>query len=171
MEDSSWTHRPPGLGVGLPRLVAALVVVLGMIIGAMTFSGPAHAAVSGPCDIYAAGGTPCVAAHSTVRALYGAYNGSLYQVRRSSDGTTANIGVLSAGGTKYYLEPGVTDPTSGKSYGVSELQGLKATRIFDPIANTWKNLAPAAKPTRPRFAGGAGSSTFRSDRQSGRTAR
>ncbi|WP_229691722.1 cellulose-binding domain-containing protein, partial [Sphaerisporangium melleum] len=28
-----------------------------------------------PCDIYAAGGTPCVAAHSTTRALYGAYNG------------------------------------------------------------------------------------------------
>jgi len=52
-----------------------------------------------------------------------------------ADGT-----VLSAGGTKYYLEPGVTDPTSGKSYGVSELQGLKATRIFDPAANTWKNL-------------------------------
>ena len=37
---------------------------------------------SGPCDIYAAGGTPCVAAHSTVRALYGSYNGTLYQVRR-----------------------------------------------------------------------------------------
>src|SRR4051794_6167410 len=51
-----------------------------------------------------------------------------------ADGT-----VLSAGGTKYYLEPGVTDP-NGKSYGVSELQGLKATRIFDPKANTWQNL-------------------------------
>src|SRR3954447_13787819 len=52
-----------------------------------------------------------------------------------ADGT-----VLSAGGTKYYLEPGATDPSTGKSYGVSELQGLKATRIFDPRANTWKNL-------------------------------
>ncbi len=51
-----------------------------------------------PCDIYAAGGTPCVAAHSTTRALYAAYNGNLYQVRRSSDGTTRNIGVLSPGG-------------------------------------------------------------------------
>jgi non-reducing end alpha-L-arabinofuranosidase len=29
------------------------------------------AAVTGPCDIYASGGTPCVAAHSTVRALFG----------------------------------------------------------------------------------------------------
>ncbi|MEV0458209.1 arabinofuranosidase catalytic domain-containing protein [Catellatospora methionotrophica] len=53
----------------------------------------------GPCDIYAAGGTPCVAAHSTTRALYRSYTGSLYQVRRSSDGTTRNIGVLSTGGT------------------------------------------------------------------------
>ncbi|NUP81188.1 MAG: alpha-L-arabinofuranosidase [Nonomuraea sp.] len=50
-----------------------------------------------PCDIYASGGTPCVAAHSTVRALYGAYTGNLYQVRRSSDNATRNIGVLSAG--------------------------------------------------------------------------
>ncbi|GIH67740.1 alpha-L-arabinofuranosidase [Microbispora siamensis] len=53
---------------------------------------------SRPCDIYAAGGTPCVAAHSTTRALYNAYNGNLYQVRRSSDNTTRNIGVLTAGG-------------------------------------------------------------------------
>jgi non-reducing end alpha-L-arabinofuranosidase len=53
---------------------------------------------SGPCDIYASGGTPCVAAHSTTRALYHAYNGNLYQVRRSSDNTTRNIGALTAGG-------------------------------------------------------------------------
>jgi hypothetical protein len=51
-----------------------------------------------PCDIYGAAGTPCVAAHSTTRALYAAYNGSLYQVRRSSDNTTRDIGVLSVGG-------------------------------------------------------------------------
>ncbi|SCG45479.1 arabinofuranosidase catalytic domain-containing protein [Micromonospora rifamycinica] len=53
---------------------------------------------SQPCDIYAAGGTACIAAHSTTRALYAAYAGSLYQVRRSSDNTTRNIGVLSPGG-------------------------------------------------------------------------
>ncbi|ACU73742.1 Alpha-L-arabinofuranosidase B catalytic [Catenulispora acidiphila DSM 44928] len=99
MEASSSAPRLLRLGIGLPRLVAALIVVIGMMIGAMVLPGPAHAAVSEPCDIYAAGGTPCVAAHSTVRALYGAYNGPLYQVRRSSDSTTANIGVLSAGGT------------------------------------------------------------------------
>jgi non-reducing end alpha-L-arabinofuranosidase len=48
----------------------------------------------GPCDIYAAAGDPCVAAHSTTRALYAAYNGPLYQVLRQSDGKTSNIGVV-----------------------------------------------------------------------------
>ena len=52
----------------------------------------------GPCDIYQSGNTPCVAAHSTVRALYGAYSGNLYQVRRASDKTTKDIAVLTAGG-------------------------------------------------------------------------
>jgi non-reducing end alpha-L-arabinofuranosidase len=56
------------------------------------------AASAGPCDIYASGGTACVAAHSTTRALFNAYSGPLYQVRRASDNATTNIGVLSAGG-------------------------------------------------------------------------
>src|SRR6266540_3177194 len=51
-----------------------------------------------PCDIYAAEGGPCVAAHSTVRALLAAYSGPLYQVRRTVDGTTKDIGVLAPGG-------------------------------------------------------------------------
>ncbi len=59
---------------------------------------PALAAGSLPCDIYASGGTPCVAAHSTVRALYSGYTGNLYQVQRASDNATVDIGVLSAGG-------------------------------------------------------------------------
>ncbi len=48
----------------------------------------------GPCDIYAAAGAPCVAAHSTTRALYVSYNGPLYQVLRQSDGKTLDIGVV-----------------------------------------------------------------------------
>src|ERR1035441_4322908 len=48
----------------------------------------------GPCDIYAAGGDACVAAHSTTRALYTSYNGPLYQVLRQSDGKTLDIGVV-----------------------------------------------------------------------------
>jgi hypothetical protein len=39
-----------------------------------------------------------VAAHSTTRALYRTYSGSLYQVVRTSDKATRDIGVLSAGG-------------------------------------------------------------------------
>jgi len=53
----------------------------------------------GPCDIYAAGGSPCVAAHSTTRALWAAYNGPLYQVMRQSDGKTADIGLVKSSAT------------------------------------------------------------------------
>ncbi|KAJ9132140.1 Alpha-L-arabinofuranosidase B domain protein [Coniochaeta hoffmannii] len=53
---------------------------------------------AGPCDIYSSGGTPCIAAHSTTRALYNAFSGSLYQVKRGSDNTTRNIAPVSAGG-------------------------------------------------------------------------
>jgi hypothetical protein len=76
--------------------VGAAVLLTGAALTVTT--GTATAAGTGPCDIYASGGTPCVAAHSTTRALFGSYGGSLYQVRRWSDGATANIGVLSAGG-------------------------------------------------------------------------
>jgi len=53
---------------------------------------------AGPCDIYASGGAPCVAAHSTTRALYSAYTGPLYQLKHSSDSSTINVPPLSAGG-------------------------------------------------------------------------
>jgi non-reducing end alpha-L-arabinofuranosidase len=52
---------------------------------------------NGPCDIYNAAGSPCVAAHSTTRALYSSYNGPLYKVMRQSDGMTLDIGVVSPG--------------------------------------------------------------------------
>jgi hypothetical protein len=73
---------------------AAATLVMGVLVGV----GTSEAATSLPCDIYAAAGTPCVAAHSTTRALYGSYNGALYQVRRASDNSTRDVGVLSAGG-------------------------------------------------------------------------
>jgi non-reducing end alpha-L-arabinofuranosidase len=53
----------------------------------------------GPCDIYAAANTPCVAAHSSTRALYAAYNAPLYQVMRQSDGKTLDIGVVQPSAT------------------------------------------------------------------------
>ena len=51
----------------------------------------------GVCDIYA-GKTPCVAAHSMTRALYGAYAGPLYAVKRQRDGAVQDVFVLAAGG-------------------------------------------------------------------------
>jgi hypothetical protein len=74
---------------------AAVALSAGALVG---IPGTSTAAGTGPCDIYGAAGTPCVAAHSTTRALFGAYNAALYQVRRASDNATAAIGLLAAGG-------------------------------------------------------------------------
>jgi non-reducing end alpha-L-arabinofuranosidase len=52
---------------------------------------------TGPCDIYQAAGNTCVAAHSTIRALLGSFNGALYQVKRA-DGMTKDIPVKTTGG-------------------------------------------------------------------------
>src|SRR5205823_4399341 len=80
-------------------LLAMLAVALALPPAALMMAqqsgagrGPARA--QGPCDIYAAGGTPCVSAHSTTRALSSAYNGPLYQVSRPSDGKTLDIGIV-----------------------------------------------------------------------------
>jgi hypothetical protein len=82
------------------RSFLGVAAAAAVVAGAVLYSAPpAAAAGTGPCDIYASGGTPCVAAHSTVRALYGSYSGNLYQVRRASDNTTRDIGLLSTGGT------------------------------------------------------------------------
>jgi len=77
------------------RLLAGVAVSLTAAI----LVGTAGTASAAPCDIYASGGTPCVAAHSTTRAMFAAYNGPLYQVQRSSDNATRDIGLLTAGGT------------------------------------------------------------------------
>jgi hypothetical protein len=51
----------------------------------------------GPCDIYAAASNKCVAAHSTVRALFAGYTGKLYQVKRASDSKRQDIGTTADG--------------------------------------------------------------------------
>lgn len=61
-------------------------------------SGDVADVTPGPCDIYGTGNTPCVAAHSTTRALYKAFSGPLYQVIRGSDKTTLDISPHKAGG-------------------------------------------------------------------------
>ncbi len=72
---------------------------LALVIALMAVSGAAAPPQrpKGPCDIYAEAGDPCVAAHSTTRALYASYSGPLYRVLRQSDGTTLDIGVVQPG--------------------------------------------------------------------------
>jgi hypothetical protein len=70
----------------------SLILYLVMMVSLLSLT------VANTCDIYAAGGTPCVAAHSTLRALYSNYQGNLYQVKRARDQTTKDIGLLSQGG-------------------------------------------------------------------------
>jgi len=75
------------------------------LVAAIVAFTPQSGHTTGPCDIYKGGGTPCVAAYSTVRALYDSYNGALYQVRRT-DGSTKDIVPLLAGG---YVDASIQD--------------------------------------------------------------
>jgi hypothetical protein len=81
------------------------------------------------CDIYGFYGTPCAAAYSTLRALSSFYNGPLYQVQRASDGTTADIGLLSAGG---YVNAAQQD-----SFCASTTCTI--TKVYDQSSN-WNDL-------------------------------
>lgn len=72
---------------------ATAASILALITGASS-----SLAATRPCDIYKDGGTPCVAAHSSVRALFGDYAGNLYQVKRGKDSAVKEIGVLEPGG-------------------------------------------------------------------------
>src|SRR5947208_13226975 len=85
-------------GLSMRRLVLVVMVLAALIVMIGGQQSVLAQSATGPCDIYASGGTPCVAAHSTVRALFGAYSGRLYQVKRASDSQTTDIGTLAAGG-------------------------------------------------------------------------
>ena len=76
--------------------MVALVLVGAAIACGRIAGGKALQRPEGPCDVYARGGAPCVAAHSTTRALYASYDGPLYQVMRASDGKKLDIGVVKA---------------------------------------------------------------------------
>ena len=80
-----------------PGVVIRLPVMLSVIAILSLAQQKNFAAATCPCDIYKNGGTPCIAAHSTVRLLVSTYTGPLYQVRRSSDNTTKDIYPVSGG--------------------------------------------------------------------------
>jgi hypothetical protein len=71
-------------------------VMLAMVL-TLAVQQKSSSAAEGPCDIYATGGTPCVAAYSTVRVLSSTYIGPLYQVRKTSDQSTKDIPALADG--------------------------------------------------------------------------
>lgn len=54
--------------------------------------GAASGGAEGPCDLYAAGNTPCAAAYSTIRRLSSKYTGPLYQVRNGSSAKNTGSG-------------------------------------------------------------------------------
>jgi hypothetical protein len=86
----------------VPTLALAFTLIGATMTTTMAAQSGSNAAShrpQGPCDIYAAAGDPCTAAHSTTRALYAAYNGPLYQVLRQSDGKTLDIGVVKPAGS------------------------------------------------------------------------
>jgi non-reducing end alpha-L-arabinofuranosidase len=90
-------HQAKRMGSNVVVLIV-LVSVMVLAVSCTSVSPKQPVTGSLPCDIYMAAGTPCVAAHSTVRALFSSYNGKLYQVRRWSDSTIADIATLGAGG-------------------------------------------------------------------------
>jgi hypothetical protein len=106
-------------------LVIMLALALTLPVAALMMAKQARAGQDatpprpqGPCDIYAANGCPCVAAHSTTRALYASYNGPLYQVMRQSDGKTLDIGVVqpSAGDAGGYADAAAQDAFCAGTY-------------------------------------------------------
>lgn len=97
MTSADQPYRPRRHGTAAHALSFALALVLSgfaLVPGA----SPAKAVTPAPCDILSSASTPCVAAYSSVRALYTSYNGPLYEVARASDGQATNIGLLAAGG-------------------------------------------------------------------------
>jgi hypothetical protein len=81
----------------MKRIFTPAVMLVSAALAMVTIAAQAPNRPQGPCDIYAAANAPCVAAHSTTRALYASYNGPLYQVLRQSDGKTLNIGIVQPG--------------------------------------------------------------------------
>ncbi|MFF0163761.1 arabinofuranosidase catalytic domain-containing protein [Streptomyces sp. NPDC005263] len=132
---------------------AVLLVALAMVVA--VFGAPASATsqradpatqrvadVSLPCDLYAAGGTPCVTAHATTRALFASYNGPLYQIQRASDHSYRDIGLLSAGG--YADAASQVSFCAGTSCTITKIYDQTAQHNDMPISwgGYWKGPGP-----------------------------
>jgi hypothetical protein len=78
----------------IPLALALMLHVAAMTVFAQETGTGKPSRPEGPCDIYSAEGLPCVAAHSSTRALYASYSGPLYRVVRQSDGKVLDVGVV-----------------------------------------------------------------------------
>ncbi|HEX4791643.1 MAG TPA: arabinofuranosidase catalytic domain-containing protein [Actinospica sp.] len=116
------------------RQVAVFLFAAALAVSTLTLATatPAAAASSQPCDIYAAGGTPCQAAYSTTRAMFAGYGGPLYQIKRTSDGATLNIGLQSTGGLVNAAPQ--TSFCSGTSCTITELYDQTSNANNMPIS-------------------------------------
>lgn len=147
------------------RLLTWLALLLGTLAAAaLPISGVASAAnhrvPRRPCDIYAAAHTPCVAAYSSTRALFAAYDGPLYQVQRASDGRTRDIAVSSRGG---YADATAQDRfCAGTSCAISRIYDqtpdhntlVPQAPTLEPYSNTVWSHAPVNASALPIKAGG-----------------
>jgi non-reducing end alpha-L-arabinofuranosidase len=116
------------LGLMLSLALNVVGATLTMAQRAQTRPGIPPARPQGPCDIYAAAGDPCVAAHSTTRALYASYSGPLYQVLRQSDGKTLDIGVV---------QPGASPVPNAGGYADAAAQDRFCANTFCWIATVY----------------------------------
>lgn len=109
----------------------ATAMAVAMMIGAPpTAQATPHR--PGPCDIYAAARTPCVAAYSPARVLKSNYTGPLYRVTRQSDGATRNISALPGSD---YADAGAQDRFCART-------GCTISLIYDQSGNR-NDLSPA----------------------------
>jgi hypothetical protein len=117
--------------------VAIALLPIGVTFATATAAPAAQTALpsrpQGPCDIYAAAGTPCVAAHSTTRALYASYNGPLYQVRRLSDNRVKDIGVVAPRALPFPDAGGYADAAAQDAFCANTT--CLITKVYDQSAN------------------------------------
>jgi hypothetical protein len=97
-------------------------------------------AVEGPCDILQAAGQPCVAAHSTTRALYGAYDGGLYILQKPNM-QRMTIGAVKAGG---FADTAAHDQFCGPSKDCVFLSVLDQSPMGNHLTQRHK-LVPASQ--------------------------
>jgi hypothetical protein len=111
------------------RILSPTVVLFAFVIPPVGVAS-AQEVTPRPCDLYASA-TPCVAAFSTIRALYSSYAGPLYQVTRQSDKTYTDIGLLPDG----YARAAAQDKFCANT-------SCAITRLYDQSPNH-NDLTPA----------------------------